>query len=289
MNVYQIVTDRIITMLEHGTIPWRRPWRTVRDMAYSRTTGRPYSLLNQLLLDKPGEYLTFKQVQAAGGRIRKGEKAKIVVFWRLLTVNGEDADPEDDDGAERVPLLRYYNVFHIDQCEGIERKWKDEPLREYFSPVERAEEVAAGYLQRSGCKLNIDRRNESFYRPSADTIFLPLREQFESDADYYAVLFHEMGHSTGHESRLNRLAKNQGFGSEAYSKEELVAELTAACMMNHLGLETPDTVDQNAAYIQSWITRLKNDNRLIVSASSRAEKAVNLILGITDTTKQEAA
>lgn len=119
MNVYQIVTDRIIAELEKGIIPWERPWTGVRDGAYSRATGRPYSLLNQILLGRPGEWLTYKQAQQAGGQVRKGEKGSVVVFWKL----DAKADKDRDTGElkiKQVPILKYYYVFHISQCDGIE-------------------------------------------------------------------------------------------------------------------------------------------------------------------------
>ena len=113
MDIYAEITNRIINQLEQGVIPWRKPW-VACGAAISYATGKSYSLLNQMLLGKAGEYLTFKQVQSAGGRVRKGEKSHMVVFWKFLTVEDEDTKEE-----KQVPLLRYYNVFHIDQCEGI--------------------------------------------------------------------------------------------------------------------------------------------------------------------------
>ncbi len=290
MNIYEIITDRIIKQLEQGIIPWSKPWIGVRDYAYSRSTGKPYSLLNQLLLDKPGEYLTFKQCSEAGGRVRKGEKSSIVVFWRIY-----DKKTTAEDGTvkvEHIPLLKYINVFHIDQCEGVEPKYKQAVLND-FDPVAEAEKIVQQYSERTGVKITNCRQNKAFYRPSEDAIYTPLKEQFHSPAHYYATLFHEMGHSTGHESRLNRIAKGATFGSEEYSKEELVAEMTSAVLMNRLNMETEATIDNTAAYIKSWLDVLKKDNRMIVSAASRAEKAVNLILNeqtaTQETTEQEAA
>ena len=113
MDIYKEITDRIIAQLEQGIIPWQKPW-IARGQAVSRATGKPYSLLNQMLLGKPGEYLTFKQVQQEGGRVRKGEKAHMVVFWKWMDVKDEETDE-----VKQIPFLRYYNVFHIDQCEGL--------------------------------------------------------------------------------------------------------------------------------------------------------------------------
>ena len=284
MNVYQIVTDRIINQLEKGVVPWQKPWIGVRDFAYSRSTGKPYSLLNQLLLDRPGEYLTFKQCQDAGGHVRKGEKSSVVVFWRMYqkqeTVDGEIK-------TTTIPILKYINVFHIDQCEGVDPKIKTEDLRE-FSPIEEAEAIAAGYSSREGVPIFHQQQNRAFYRPSEDAIYLPAKEQFHSEAHYYATLFHEMAHSTGHENRLNRLEKGFNFGDHAYSKEELVAEISSAVLMNEIGIETESTIDNTAAYVKSWLEALKGDNKLIVGAASKAEKAVNLIFGKQQETEAAA-
>jgi len=132
---------------------------------------------------------------------------------------------------------------------------------------------------REGVKLHHDNGGSAFYRPSTDSITLPHMAQFSATAEYYSTLFHEMTHSTGHKSRLDRLEKTAFFGTEAYSKEELIAEIGAAALVNHAGLETPESFRNNAAYVQNWLQVLKNDKRFIVSAAGKAEKAVNLILG----------
>lgn len=279
VSVYQLVTDRIIAELEKGRIPWNKPWTGIRSGAYSRATGKPYSLLNQLLLVKPGEYLTYKQAQAAGGTVKKGEKSQIVVFWKPLEV-----EKENEDGSKQkqmIPILKYYNVFHIDQCEGVKPRF----VQEVFVPVDpvaEAEAILADYSQRSGCRIFNEQQDRAYYRPFTDEIHLPLREQFPQIAEYYSTAFHEATHSTGHTSRLNRLNTSAFFGSEDYSKEELIAEMGSAILMNELGIETPDTFRNSAAYIQGWLKALKDDSRLIVSAAGKAEKAVRLILNLED-------
>lgn len=282
VNVYQIVTDRILEALENGTVPWRKPWTGVRTGAYSRSTGRPYSVLNQMLLGKPGEYLTYKQATEAGGQVRKGEKASFVVFWKMLPVTEKNKDGKEV--KKIVPLLKYYNVFHIDQCDGITAKYKAEDLKP-SEPIEEAENVLADYSARSGCPIINSKQDRAYYSPSLDEIHLPLREQFMEIAEYYATAFHESVHSTGHKSRLNRLDSAAFFGNEVYSKEELVAEMGSAILMNEMGIEVPSTFQNSAAYIQSWLKALKNDNRMIVAASGKAEKAVKLILGIEEEKK----
>lgn len=277
VNVFQMVTDRIIAELEKGSIPWERPWTGVRTGAYSRSTGKPYSLLNQLLLSRPGEYLTFKQATEAGGSIRKGEKAQIVVFWKMLEVI--EKDESNKPVKKVVPLLRYYSVFHIDQCENVKPRFA-EPQLTAPDPIADGEAVLEDYLLRSGCQLVHEKQNRAFYRPSTDTIHLPLREQFPKAAEYYSTAFHEAIHSTGHETRLNRLSRDARFGNEEYSKEELVAELGAAITMNELGMETTGSFCNSAAYVQGWLRALRNDSRMIISAAGKAEKAVQLLLNL---------
>ena len=272
MDIYAEITARIIAEMERGVIPWKKPW-IGSDAAISYCTGKPYSLLNQMLLGQPGEYLTYKQCVQAGGHVRKGEKAHMVVFRKWI----EQEDAETGEKKE-VPFLRYYNVFHINQCENI-------PAKHIISPCnavtrdETAESIISSYIERSAVKLHHEVNSGAFYRPSDDTVTLPLREQFCSTSEYYSTAFHELTHSTGHKSRLDRLEKTAFFGSDAYSKEELIAEIGAATLVNHAGLETLDSFRNNAAYIQNWMQVLKNDKRFIVSAASKAEKAVSLILG----------
>ena len=173
-------------------------------------------------------------------------------------------------------------MFHIDQCEGIKPRHEIAAASESINPDAAADAIIADYLKRSGVKLTHQEGDRAFYRPSADTVTLPLLAQFKELAEYYSTAFHELTHSTGHASRLNRLSKVACFGSEDYSKEELVAEIGAAALVNHAGLETSSSFRNSAAYIQNWLKALQNDKRLIVSAAGQAEKACNLILGTTD-------
>ena len=272
MDIYAEITNRIINQMEGGIIPWQKPW-VGSGNAVSYATGKPYSLLNQMLLGEPGEYLTFNECRKAGGYIRKGEKAKMVVFWNWL-----QKEDEETGEVKEIPFLRYYNVFHIRQCEGLRAK-HTQPHPNTANADQTAETIIAGYIQRSGVKLEHQEGDRAFYRPSSDSITLPLLAQFRETAEYYSTAFHEMVHSTGHTSRLNRIEKMAFFGSEAYSKEELIAEIGAAALVNHAGLETASSFRNNAAYVQNWLQVLKNDKRFIVSAAGKAEKAVKLILG----------
>lgn len=278
INVYDMVTDRIIAELEKGNIPWRwqRPWTGVRSGAYNRITKKPYSIINQMLLKHSGEYATFKQWTDMGGHIRKGEKSEIVVFWKIF----ESKETNPDTGEieiKKIPLLRYYNVFHISQVEGI--KPLEVPFKE-VEPIEEAEKIITMYVNREHLDFKELPSNKAFYSPSCDRVVVPMKEQYENINEYYSTTFHELTHSTGHKNRLDRLETGAvaSFGSEEYSKEELVAEIGSATLMNVTGIETPKTFKNSTAYIQGWLQVLKNDNKFIVSASSKAEKAVNYIL-----------
>ena len=274
-DIYEMVTDRIIEQLEKGYIPWQKPWTGVHDGAYNRISNKPYSLLNQMLLSKTGEYATFKQWTELGGHIRKGEKAEIVTFWKIQQIE------EENDNGEKIikqlPLLRYYNVFHISQVEGVEPKSID--LNE-LQPIEEAERIKTEYMQREHIKILEKVTDKAFYSPSLDYIQVPCKEQYQNIEEFYSTLFHEMTHSTGHKVRLDRedVKDCMYFGSENYSKEELCAELGSAFLINKLGIASSKSFNNSTAYIQSWLRVLKNDKKFIISASSRAEKAVKYIL-----------
>ena len=277
-NVYEMVTERIIAELEDGIIPWEKPWTGVRSGAYNRVSKKPYSLLNQMLLKHTGEYATYKQWQDLGGQVKKGEKSEIVVFWKIFEAEETNKDTGEKK-TKKIPLLRYYNVFHISQVEGVE-PLAPEQLNDEVEPIEEADKIITDYITREHIEFTECRSNEAYYSPSQDAVVVPMKEQYKVINEYYSTTFHELTHSTGHKNRLNRLETGAvaAFGSETYSKEELVAEIGSASLMNLLGIETVKTFRNSAAYIQSWLQVLRNDNKFIVSASSKAEKAVNYIL-----------
>lgn len=277
INVYEMVTERIIEQLEKGIIVWNKPWTGTHDGAFNRISKKPYSLLNQMLLQNRGEYASFKQWQSLGGKVKKDEKAEIVVFWKMQIV---EETKEDGTKVERtIPLLRYYNVFHISQVDGVE-PLEAEAFTEH-EPIAEAEKIIEAYKTRERLQIIETVSNEAFYSPIRDYIKVPCKEQYQNIEEFYSTLFHEVVHSTGHKSRLDRLetGANASFGSETYSKEELVAEIGSATILNILGIETPKTFKNSSAYIQSWLKVLRSDNRFIISASSKAEKAVNYIIG----------
>lgn len=274
-SVYEIVTDRFIKALEQGTIPWQKPW--VGRPAFNRISGRTYSLLNRMMLQHSGEYASYKQWVEIGGHPKKGG-AEIVVFWKI-----DKKVETDDNGNEKVktvPILRYYNVWHISNVEGVEPLPEDK-IETPSEPLEAGEKVIADYDAREFVTFQFEESDSAYYAPHFDMIHLPKLTQFHKAEQYYSTAFHEMVHSTGHYSRLNRFPEDKSlaaFGSEDYSKEELVAEIGAASLVNICGIETDDSFQNSAAYIQSWLKALKNDPKMIVGASSKAEQAVEYIL-----------
>ena len=277
-NVYEMVTNRIIEQLEQGIIPREKPWSGTLDGAFNRVSKRPYSLLNQMLLSKSGEYASFKQWQELGGHIRKGEKSEIIVFWKIYPI--EEMQEDGTKTVKNIPLLKYINVFHISQIDGVEPLKKEE--FHDLEPIEKAGKILTDYWNREHITVEHIKGNKAFYSPMRDMIQLPLFEQFRQSEEYYSTAFHESIHSTIKESRCNRAEERKNklvaFGSEEYSKEELIAEIGSANLMNIIGIETKKSFRNSTAYIQSWLRVLRNDNKFIVSASSKAEKAVEYIL-----------
>lgn len=294
-DAYQMATDRITALLEQGLTPWAQPWINVLNCAWSGSTGKPYSLLNQMLLidldkhfanmaeamdDVRGEWVTYKQAQQRGGNVKRGEKGRKVLFYTPLQIKEQT---DEGEKVKTIPYLTAYTVFKISQCEGLTQKYNTGDTTVFtFNGDSTAHGVVDGYLVRSGVKYAPQRGSKAYYSPLLDTVVTPLPEQFKQSEEYYSTLFHELTHSTGHQSRLNRIDSTAAFGDEVYSLEELVAEIGSASIMATLGLETNGSLTNSAAYIKGWLKALRNDKKLIVKASGRAEKAVRLILGIEE-------
>lgn len=286
-NIYQMVTDRIVEQLNQGVIPWHKPWVGGTGVALSYVSRKPYSFLNQLLLGRPGEWLSWNQVYDLGGKVKKGAKARFVVFYSWIDEKDEQGNPiEDEDGkVKQHPFLRWYKVFHLSDTEGIESKIVRVEANPDISPIEVAEKVINDYVGREGEAtgfrfFNDTESAEAYYSPSEDKVVVPMLSQYEMPEEYYSTTFHELTHSTMHEKRCDRKGenKNASFGGEAYSREELVAELGAAMICNRIGIEAEKAFKNSAAYIQHWLKALRNDNKMIVWASGRAEKAAKYIL-----------
>lgn len=281
MNVYQIVTERILEALAKGVVPWRKPWRT--ETPKNLISGRDYRGVNIFLLSaQPFEspyWLTFKQAKELGGTVKRGERGTPIVFWKVT---------EDEDSNGKVSkgfLLRYFTVFNVAQTEGIEAPQSVE--RPAFNPIEACEKVVASYKDPPSI---LQMGQQAAYLPSLDRIWIPKPEQFTSPEEYYSTLFHELAHSTGASHRLARkgVADPSRFASHTYSFEELVAECTSAFLATHAGI-APATLGNSAAYIASWASKLKSEPRWIVDASAQAAKAADLILGKVAAKSEERA
>ena len=294
-KVYEVITARILNMLSQGRSPWRRPWKALRASGNQRprnlVTGIPYRganwfLLSMLNFSTPG-FLTFKQALALGGCVRKGESGFPVIFWKLMEVREDQAEKPEDVG-KKIPLLRYYTVFHASQCDGLKLPEQPEtPAPPEFDPIADAEAIWEGMPQRPVMTYGGDR---ACYSPAFDEIRMPPRKAFPTAEGFYETLFHEAGHSTGHASRLNRKEITGGiyFGSQDYSLEELVAELTAAFLSAEAGIDQPVLTNQ-VAYLQSWLEKLQKEPQAFVTAAARAQKAADYILDRKAAEKPEEA
>lgn len=278
IDVYQLVTNRIIELLEAGVVPWQQPWTGTGNAAYSRVTKKHYSLLNQLLLNKPGEWLTLNQIQKLGGQVNQDEEPKVVVFWRMIRITEPGQNGEERE--KTVPFLAHYHVFHIDQTNGI-TPLSQEEQNAILHPNEIAENVISDYIENDGPELEICYSEDALYNFDKDIITVPRQEQYLNKSEYYSTLFHEMVHSTGHKDRLNRIKKGHSHNSDAYAKEELVAEIGASTLCNICNIDNSATLHNSAAYINSWLNTLRGDKKLIVHASGQAQKAVQYILNAT--------
>jgi antirestriction protein ArdC len=279
VNVYEIVTQQVLQQLEAGVAPWRKPWRT--DVPCNLITGREYRGINPFLLAPQGYgsryWLTFKQAAKLGGHVRKGEHSSIVTFWNV----GQEKLIRDANGIERRSrpfLLRFYRVFNLEQTEGIAEKLGLGKASPRVPSLDDCEAIVSAMP-------NPPKREQSdraWYRPSIDSVGMPSRSLFNSSEEFYSTLFHELTHSTGHASRVGREGIEQlnAFGTESYSKEELVAEMGAAMLCGVTGI-VPRTIENSAAYLKTWIERLRGDSKLIVSAASQAQKAADYIRNLS--------
>jgi antirestriction protein ArdC len=272
-DVYQAVTDGIVAALESGTLPpWVKPWSSTgasSGLPRNGATGREYNGINVVILWAAAmtrdyadpRWVTFKQAQALGGSVRKGEKAALITFWRSVEI-----DEVDEQGRKkRIPVVRGYHVFNVEQCDGI-------PASAPVVDAARGFEVAAQILDRSGAAV-VHGGDVAAYSPALDRIVLPEAASFASIPAYWATALHELTHWSGHGSRLGRDLSGR-FGTESYAVEELVAELGAAFLCARAGV---DGQLQHAEYVGSWLRVLKADKRAIFTAAARARDAADFL------------
>jgi antirestriction protein ArdC len=278
-SVYEIITEKIIKQLESGVAPWRKPW-TCQTPA-NLLTQKEYRGLNVFTLASQGMasrfWLTFNQATRLGGRIRKGAKSSPVIFWNV----GEEQETTTQGGRKETSrpfLLRYYSVFNFSQTEGIDIPTSLLQETRTNDPIATCEQIVANMPNPPAFQQS----DKAWYSPSTDMVGMPARGLFHSSEEFYATEFHELAHSSGHPKRLHRenFDNPAHFGSESYSKEELIAEMSAAMLCGVAGIEQK-TIENSAAYLKTWITRLKSDSRLLVSAASQAQKAADFIQGKT--------
>lgn len=287
-KVCKVITDRVIALIEdQKTLPWNKCW-DCNPMAtpINFASGRPYRGINMFLANalfpESPYFLTPKKIKEMGGKIIKGSKALPIIFWSFIHLdeNGKRLPRgRESEAVKKFPLLRYFNVFNATQIEGIE-----------FPPIEKMELTEKERIDRCEkiVKLNVDLRgmnmkeveqNEAFYSPNRDSITMPKMAQFHSSEQYYGVLFHEMVHWTGHKSRLDRFSHTgMAMDKKSYSFEELVAEIGSATIANYTQIQSPEMMNNSAAYLKGWLRPLKDDPTFLVDASFKSQKAVDLIL-----------
>lgn len=287
IDLYESITEKILEKLEQGVVPWHKPWDVKTGMPCNITTGKPYNGINIMLLGSQSYdskyWLTFKQCHDNGGMIKKGEKGSTVVFWTFIDKAGKSVESDAEQSStntDKIPFLRHYTVFNVNQCSGLDLKRLQEELAEKdlerthedFTP---AEILVDNYVDKPEIKYGFTR---ACYRPLDDEVNLPSPQHFKSTEEYYSTLFHELVHSTGHENRLNRRNSSEMrvFGDEDYSKEELVAEMGASFLCARAGIDNK-TIDNSAAYIQSWMKALKDDKKMLITAAGQAQKASSYI------------
>jgi antirestriction protein ArdC len=271
MNVYQVITDRILQSLAEGCVPWRKPWRTAAPM--NLVSSKEYRGINVIILQasrfESSYWLTFNQARALGGSVCKGERGTPIVFWKREEDGDEKGEPE-----ERF-VLRYFTVFNVAQCQGI--KAPPAAPRPAFDPIAACERIVSGFEGRPRIEHG---GAMACYIPALDEIRMPAHEAFSTSPEYYSTLFHELIHSTGAQHRLARkgILDRAGFASHSYSFEELVAECGAAFLCAEAGIVN-STIDNSAAYLASWAKKLKSEPRWLVHAAGQAAKAADLVLG----------
>jgi antirestriction protein ArdC len=286
MNTYEIVTERIINLLEQDVIPWRRPWNAAgapRNLVSKKSyRGVNFFLLSATKYVSPF-WLTLKQANELGGSVRKGEHSQIVVFWRIDEAANCNTEPDPEElesnaKAQRRFVLRFYRVWNVEQCDLPQALLDKLPKIETYQhdSIEAAERIIANMpkppeIVRQGSK--------AFYSVLTDRVTLPPRELFVNAEEEACTALHEISHAVGAPKRLNResIAEAAPFGSPIYATEELIAEMSAAYLCAEAGI-SPAVVQNQAAYIQGWLTTLRNDKRLVVIAAAKAQRAADYIL-----------
>jgi len=284
-DVYKTVTNNILTAMENGVIPWKKPFKTsFSPIPINFSTGKVYRGINVFLLYlacmqfgyPKNAWLTFRQAKQMGGYVKKGQSSETILFWKSTLFNEKNIIQEESELIKKVYIARTYNVFNIDQCDGID---ENSEILTTIPTIGSCEEVYAHYPE---VKPEVNLGLKAMYIPTLDQIRIPGIQDFHSTSDYYATLFHELVHSTGHTSRLDREGISEAKHSNKirYSKEELIAEMGASFLCAFTGIENHDLTNNSAAYLQSWLQVFKQDKTMVVKSASQAQKAVDFIFGV---------
>jgi len=276
-NVYAIVNEKIIEQLNKGIVPWQKPW-TTGGFPKNLITNRQYRGINVLLLAasdyEHNLFLTYQQLEKIGGRVKKGEKGHMVVYWNSGDKQKEQVEETVESTDEKKKaVLRYYYVFNISQCDKIPEDYL--PKTRETADMPTCESIVKNMPK---CPVIRHKEQKAFYDVVEDYVNMPKKRSFKTDAAYYSTLFHELVHSTGHHDRLDRtgVAEMAEFGDAAYSQEELVAEIGTCYLQSFAGIT--GEFKNSTAYIQGWLGKLKNDRRMVIAATSAAQKATDYIL-----------
>ena len=286
-ETYERVTATILSLIEKGDLlPWQKPWKGTAEWARSLSTKKEYNGVNRWVLTLTAQangwspwFGTYQQIGALGGQVRKGEKSTLAILWKPMSRINKDSGQE-----ERFMMLRTFNVFSASQADNLPEALFVRPDVSEFVGEASADSLLDGYFTREEIPVTFG-GDRACYNPRQDKISLPHAASFTEAGHYYATAFHEAAHSTGAEKRLNRpgVVEFDQFGSHQYSREELVAELSSSLLLGVLGLDKPNLVESQAAYLKSWMSKLAEDPQAFVWAAGRAEKAANLILNINQT------
>jgi antirestriction protein ArdC len=284
MDVYGIVTDKIINLLEQGVVPWRRPW-TSTGLPRNLVSKKPYRGINHFLLSASKYvspfWLTMRQANELGGQIRKREESAVVVFWKVDAVEDKTEEPENeptDPKARRRFVLGYYRVWNLEQCRLAQTVLDKLPMIETHDhhPIETADRIVAGMPNPPQI---VHGGSKAFYSTASDRVTMPPRNLFISAEEYAASLLHELAHASGAAKRLNRpsITEAAPFGSAAYSQEELIAEMGAAFLCAEAGI-SPAVINNQAAYLAGWLKKVRDERKLLVQAATKAQHAADFIL-----------
>ena len=291
VELYQQVTNRISTHLEKGEIPWRKTWSGY-GLARNLATNHIYTGINMILMNclpyPIPYYMSFKQVQEKGGRIKQGAKAELIFYFNILfkdkadnTISKEQASILERQGAEVKVLkyLKYYNVFNIKDIEGIEYASPDITLQPH-EKLERCENIILN-MPNAPEMIHQD-LSQAYYNKVHDFVNMPEIGQFQSPEEYYVTFFHELAHATGHQKRLNRpgITESEKFGDKKYSEEELIAEMAASFLSAQVSIDYDPIIENTAAYLQGWLKVLKEDKMFIFKVAAEAQKAADYVLGV---------